>query len=58
MTASTSSDPSEAEALRQAALARYEVVDSAGEPVFDDVAMLAHLLCGTPLAGSGWPSAT
>ncbi len=38
------------EAARLAALSRFEIVDSEAEPEFDDVARLAALVCGTPIA--------
>ena len=35
---------------RQLALERYEVLDSPPERFYDDVAMLAAAICGTPIA--------
>lgn len=40
--------PDEAERLR--ALRRYQVLDTPPEAAFDDVAMLASQICGTPIA--------
>ncbi|HEX7159191.1 MAG TPA: PAS domain S-box protein, partial [Edaphobacter sp.] len=38
------------EALRNEALAQYEVLNTAQDPVLDDIARLAAQLCGTPVA--------
>jgi len=38
------------ESDRLAALQSYQVLDSAPEPVFDDVVQLAAFICGTPVA--------
>src|SRR5215472_361539 len=38
------------EALRNEALTQYEVLNTAQDPVLDDVARLAAQLCGTPVA--------
>jgi diguanylate cyclase (GGDEF)-like protein len=38
------------EAVRQAALDRYAIVDTAAEEAFDDIARLAATLCDTPAA--------
>lgn len=38
------------EASRLAALGRFEVLDTAPEPEFDDLTRLASQICGTPLA--------
>jgi diguanylate cyclase (GGDEF)-like protein len=38
------------ERARQAALDRHAIVDTPAEPAFDDIARLASLLCGTPVA--------
>lgn len=35
---------------RLAALERYNVLDTAAEPAFDNVVALARLVCGTPIA--------
>ena len=38
------------EALRNEALAQYEVLNTAQDPVLDDIARLAAQLCSTPVA--------
>ena len=38
------------ETARLAALARYEILDTAPEPEFDDLTRLAAQVCGTPFA--------
>jgi anti-sigma regulatory factor (Ser/Thr protein kinase) len=38
------------EAGRLAALRRYNIVDTAPEPAFDDLTLLASQICGTPIA--------
>src|ERR1700752_761050 len=38
------------EALRNGALAQYEVLNTAQDPVLDDIARLAAQLCSTPVA--------
>jgi two-component system, sensor histidine kinase and response regulator len=38
------------EALRLAALRRYDVLDTLPEPVFDDLTRMAAHICGTPVA--------
>jgi len=45
-----SSAPSSSEAARLDALRRYEVLDTPPEPAFDDLARVAALACGTPVA--------
>ncbi|GAB3735269.1 sensor domain-containing diguanylate cyclase [Luteimonas pelagia] len=52
MSASTDNTGTHAadERLRQAALDRHGIVDTPGEPAFDDIARLAALLCGAPVA--------
>jgi two-component system NtrC family sensor kinase len=40
----------DAEAARLAALRRYRVLDTEPEQRFDDLAMLASQVCGTPIA--------
>ena len=42
--------PSPDEESRLATLRRYQVLDSEPEPEFDDLALLASLVCGTPMA--------
>jgi serine/threonine protein kinase len=42
--------PEAREAARLLALSRYAILDTAPEPEFDDLARLASVLCGTPLA--------
>jgi PAS domain S-box-containing protein len=37
------------EAARLAALRRYHILDTAGEQVFDDLALLASTICATPI---------
>lgn len=41
---------SDYERRRQAALDRYQILDTAGELAFDDLAKLASTICGTPSA--------
>ena len=38
------------ESARLSALARYRILDTAPEQVFDDIARLASVVCGTPMA--------
>ena len=38
------------EAARLAALRRYRILDTEPEQQFDDIAMLASQICGTPVA--------
>ncbi|OWK45380.1 GAF domain-containing protein [Fimbriiglobus ruber] len=45
-----SQDHSGAEAARLAALRRYEILDTPPETAFDDLARVAALACGTPIA--------
>ena len=40
----------DAESMRLAALGRYEIIDTAPETAFDEIAHLAALICGAPLA--------
>ncbi len=40
----------ENEVQRLEALRRYQILDSGSEPEFDDLAMLASYICGTPIA--------
>jgi diguanylate cyclase (GGDEF)-like protein len=42
--------PDVREAVRLAALRRYGILDSAPEDVFDDIAVIAAHVCGTPMA--------
>ena len=38
------------EDARLQALLQYEILDTAAEPAFDDIARLAAFVCGTPSA--------
>ncbi|HUF28301.1 MAG TPA: ATP-binding protein [Gemmatimonadaceae bacterium] len=53
-----SARPSEAERSRLEALQRYAVLDTPAEQAFDDIARLASLICGTPVAQINFIDAT
>jgi ribosomal protein S28E/S33 len=50
--------PEAREAARLLALSRYAILDTAPEPEFDDLTLLASVLCGTPLASLSFADGT